>query len=71
MATLAEKITTVNIDAPAEYTVKGKTTEQVLRDLLADASIKTAPVIGQLVARFDAKAAKRAAKGSGDEEGEG
>jgi hypothetical protein len=61
-------------EAPAAIVVKGNTTEQVLRAL--NETTKSGPIpdpfpiIAELVARYDAKAAKRAAKGSGDDEAE-
>jgi hypothetical protein len=58
--TLAEKITTVNLDAPAPITVKGSTTESVLRAIAARDGKATDPIITELIARYDAKAAKRA-----------
>ena len=70
--TLDEKITTVNVNVPpAPVVVKGNTTEAVLRALQANAADITeagyAAVVNELVARYDAKAARRAAKGSGDD----
>lgn len=42
--------------------VKGNTTEQVLRALLDNPTVDPYPTIAALVARFDARAAKRASK---------
>ncbi len=60
--TLAEKITT-RTDSPRHADVKGNTTESVLRQLNSTAHLtleEYAATVAALVARYDAKAAKRA-----------
>jgi hypothetical protein len=59
--TLAEKISTP-IDVPNPLPVAGRTTEAVLRDLAASPDIDPLPTINALVARYDAKAIRRASK---------
>lgn len=60
-------MTTAAALAPTVIAVKGRTTEQVLRDLITEGhNTDPFPTIAALVARFDAKAAKREAKSSGD-----
>jgi len=54
--------TSVVIREPVVITVKGNTTEQVLRELAAHPEVDAAPIITELVARYDAKALRRAAK---------
>ena len=71
-ATAAEKFLSPNGDGVAPTNpVKGRTTEAVLRDLVpwaeANGNTDPAPIILALVARYDARAAKRAAKATDDE----
>ncbi len=58
-----------NTVAAPVITVKGRTTETVLRDLAANPTVDPAPIITELVARYDAKAARREAKAA-DTDGE-
>ncbi len=60
--TLDEKITTVNLDAPAPITVQQKAGD------ITEAGY--AAVVDELVARYDAKAAKRARLAAADADGE-
>lgn len=52
--------------APVVIKVAGRTTEQVLRDLADNPEVDPLPTINALVARFDARAARREAKASAE-----